>query len=317
MSYTPTPFNTGFLDEENGHRVFFAEYGNPDGQAIVTLHGGPGSKSKAKHVKNFDLKKYHVIIFDQRGCGKSEPAGKIENNTTEDMIHDIERLRSKLNIDKWFVAGASWGSTLALAYSEKFPERVKGMLLSSVFLARERDVEWAFSNDGGIQRMFPDVWEEKLEFLKKFGAEPKTAAQQLLKKLETGSEEENKEIAAGVQNWEGNLMNSQEDIRYTSSNEMDEGGIASTKIFLHFEANNFFLENDQLLRDINRVSEIPTVIVHGRYDVLCPVEGLWEIKKKLSNVECVILPTSNHKLTAEGEIARKLAFNLFLTKQNQ
>jgi proline iminopeptidase len=315
MAYTHKPFNTGFLDEENGHKVFFSQYGNVNGPAIVCLHGGPGSKSKPKHVKSYDLEKYHVITFDQRGCGKSEPAGKIENNTTEDLVSDMERLRTKMNIDKWYVAGGSWGSTLALAYAQTHTDKVNGLLLNSVFLARPRDVDWAFSDNGGVQRLFPDVWDERTKFLKQYNADSKNAAQTLLKILESGSEEDMKHVAAGVSNWESNLMNSQEDIRYVTADDIDDVDIAETKIFLHYEANNFFLEPDQLIENMSRIANIPTVIVHGRYDVLCPVEGMWEIKKRLNNVELVILPSSNHKLTAEGEIARSLAFNFYLEKQ--
>jgi proline iminopeptidase len=306
----PKPFNTGYLPERNGHKVYYAQYGNPKGEVVVMLHGGPGSKSKAKYVKPYDLGKFQVITFDQRGCGESLPAGETGNNTLQDSVSDIERLRSELKIKKWFVAGGSWGATLALAYAEAHPEKVRGLLLSSIFLARPRDVQWAFTQDNGIQRLFPDLWEKRMEFLKKYKVTHANAA-----KVLSGSHKTIKDVVVGVSNWEGNLMNAQEDLSFTDPEDVGDEDIAGVKIFLHYEANNFFLKPDQLLKGLSKIKSIPTVIVHGRYDALCPVEQTWEIQKKLSNVETVILPTSNHKLTAEGEIAKKFAFNKFLLEQ--
>lgn len=309
------PFNTGFLEEQDGHKVYFAEYGNPKGEAIVTLHGGPGSKSKAKHVKPYDLQKFRVITFDQRGCGESQPLGETNANTLQDLVSDMERLRTKLGVEKWFVAGGSWGAALALAYAETHPDKVKGLLLSSIFLARPRDVEWAFTKNNGIERIFPDLWEKRIEFFNKFKVTPNNAAEALLEKMKSASPEEVKEIAAGVSNWEGNLMNAQEDLSFTDPEDVNDEDIAGVKIFLHYEASNFFLKPDQLLKELDKLKSVPTVIVHGRYDVLSPVEQTWEVQKQLTNVETTILPTSNHKLTAEGEVAKKFAFNKFLDKQ--
>src|SRR3989344_5688255 len=162
MTMNPKPFNTGYLPERDGHKVYYAQYGNPKGEVIITLHGGPGSKSKPKYVKPYDLNKYQVITFDQRGCGQSLPSGEIKSNTIQDLVSDIERIRSKLNIKSWYVAGGSWGAALALAYAEKYADVVKGLLLSSVFLARPRDVKWAFTEGNGIERLFPDLWEKRL-----------------------------------------------------------------------------------------------------------------------------------------------------------
>lgn len=208
----PKPFNTGYLKEQDGHQVYFAEYGNPKGEAIVTLHGGPGSKSKVKHVKPYDLQKYRVITFDQRGCGESNPAGETKANTTQDLVSDMEQLRSKLKIKKWFVVGGSWGATLALAYAQAHPDKVNGLLLSSVFLARPRDVEWAFTKKNGIERMFPDLWEKRIEFFNKYKVTPANAAKTLLEKMKSASPEEMKEITAGVNNWESNLMSAQAEL---------------------------------------------------------------------------------------------------------
>lgn len=308
------PFNTGYLPEKDKHKVYYAQYGNPNGEAVILFHGGPGSKSKPKHVKPYDLEKFRIITLDQRGCGESLPSGEIENNSLQDLITDIERLRSKLKIERWFVAGGSWGATLALVYAEAHPEIVKGLLLCSIFLARPRDVQWAFTKNNGVDRIFPDLWEKRMVFLKKYNATPSNAAKVLLDKIQSGSAKTIKEVVAGVINWEGNLMNAQEDLSFIDSKDVSDDDIAGVKIFLHYEANEFFLKPDQLLKKVNKIKSIPTVIVHGRYDVLCPVEQTWELQKKLSNVETVILPTSNHKLTVEGGLTRKFIFNKFLDK---
>ncbi len=311
----PKPFNTGYLPKKDGHKVYFSQYGNPKGEAIVTLHGGPGSKSKPKYIKVYDLEKYQVVAFDQRGCGESKPSGEVKSNTTQHLIKDIERLRLELNIDKWYVAGGSWGAALALAYAQAYPKMVKGLLLSSVFLARDRDVKWAFAENDGIERLFPDLWEKQQDFLEKYGVKSDNAAKFFLKKIHTAKPKVVEDIVAGVSNWEGNLINAQEDLIFVDPEDVSEDDISATKIFLHYKANNYFLKPNQLLKDLDKIKAIPTIIVHGRYDVLCPVEQMWEVQKGLSNVETIILPTSNHKLTAEGEIAKGLAFKYFLSRQ--
>ncbi|MBI2175624.1 MAG: prolyl aminopeptidase [Parcubacteria group bacterium] len=308
------PFHEDFLPEKDGHRVYFAQYGNPKGEAIVSLHGGPGSKSKPKHVARYDLTRFQAITIDQRGCGKSEPLGELRENTTQKLIEDIERLRTYLGVEQWFVSGGSWGATLALIYAEAHPERVRGLLLGGIFLAFRDDEEWAFSKSGGVERLFPDVWEKRMEFLRKFRATPENAAEVLLGKMLSGGETAAKEIAAGVHNWEANLFSPANEMTYLTAEDIDEEKIASAKIFLHFEANNYFLEKEQILRDIGRIRSIPTVIVHGRYDVLCPLKNVWMLKKNLQNVNMFILPSSGHGFSAEGDMVREIVFNNALTE---
>ena len=316
MKKNPKAFNTSFLPEKDGHKVAYFQYGNPKGKAILLLHGGPGSKHKTKSAKGYDLEKYHIVAFDQRGCGKSLPAGEIESNTLSDLIADTERLRKELKISKWFVAGGSWGSTLALAYAQAHPEQVKGLLLSSIFLASPRDEKWAFSEANGIDRMFTDLWEDRLVFLEKYKTNLANAAKDLLDKINSGSKEVVNEAVAGVSNWEDNLMNAQEDLTFIDPDDVEDSDIAAVKVFLHYEANDFFLKDDQLIKNMNKIKSIPTVIVHGRYDLLCPVEGTWKVQKRLDDVEVIILPTSNHKLTADGVVAKELAYNLFLERHS-
>ncbi len=317
MTTTPQAFQTDSLAENDDHRVFFSRYGNPKGPAIVVLHGGPGSRSKPKQASGYNLDKYQVITFDQRGCGQSQPTAQLAANTTQDLIADMERLRAHLQLETWFVAGGSWGSTLALAYAEAHPNRVRGLLLSAVFLARPEDIAWSFTGNDGVVKLFPDSFERRTTFLNTHATNPAEAARTLLQALETADLDTAKQIVAGIGSWENNLMTAQEDIHFVSPDEVEESDINDAKIWLHYESNHFFLKPNQLVTDLNKIKHIPTVIVHGRYDVLCPVDNAWTLQKQLEHVDTIILPSSNHKFTAEGEIARKLAFGWFLDRETR
>ncbi|MEX0896347.1 MAG: alpha/beta fold hydrolase [Patescibacteria group bacterium] len=314
---TPKPFDSGFLPEKDGHKVSYAQYGNRDGVKIVSLHGGPGSKSKPQHAASFNLKECHLVTFDQRGCGKSEPLGKLENNTTPDLIDDIERLRKHLKIKDWFVTGASWGSTLALAYAQGHPDKVKGLLLSSIFLARKKDIRWSFYDAIGVTRLFPDLFEHHQRFLARHGIQKTQQAEQLLNLVQDSEGEKQQELIAELMSWEGNLMTSQKEVGLVEAESVTEEDIASISTFLHYDSNDCFLEDNQLLNGMEAITHIPAVLVHGRHDILCPLDGLWELQKKFDQVRTVILPVSNHKLTTEGTIAMRLAYELFLTEWKQ
>lgn len=312
--YDPTPFFTGYLPEQDGHQIYYEQYGNVKGPAVVVLHGGPGSKSKPRHIKPFDLEHYHVVTFHQRGCGKSLPLGGLEHNTTPDLLNDIERLREHLKITKWYVSGGSWGSTLALLYVEQYTDRVSGLLLSSIFLARPADLDWSFTRDGGVDHLYPDLWELRTQLLTKYHSSAQTMARDLLKVLESASPTETQQIIATVANWEGNLITAQSDISLLRPEDVDESTIASVKISLFYEANHFWIEKNQIIDNIKTVANIPAIIVHGRHDILCPANQAWELHKTLTHSELVYLPTSNHHFTADGLIAQKYAYQYFLSQ---
>lgn len=302
------------LPEDNGHTIAFFEYGNPNGTPILGFHGGPGSKSKPRHADRFDLSKYRVILFDQRGCGKSTPLGKLEHNTTEEILNDAERIRKQLGIEKWFVAGSSWGSTCSLLYSIKYPERVRGVLISAVFLGDRDSVSWSMEDSKGVARLVPDVWHRRIEFLRKYNISIEHQNADILNALENASYAEQQEITAGVFNWEGNLFSAQSAIAYTDPEEVTDENIASVKIFAHYEMHDSFISENNILNNTHHINHIPTVIVHGRYDILCPLEKAWLLKEKMNNCELVIATSSGHKLTAEGETIQKMAFDRFLEK---
>ncbi len=307
--------NIHTLPEENGHKISFSEYGNPNGIAIISFHGGPGSKSKPKYAKIFDLEKYRVIIFDQRGCGRSIPEGELAHNTTHDTLRDAERIRKQLGIKKWYVSGGSWGSTLALLYAQQYRERVAGLLLSAIFLGDKETTIWSFHGTAGAAQFVPDVLEKREEFLAKYKTTPEMAAETFSNLLEKNNLKQKKEIVTGVINWESNLFSPTAGISYITPEDVEEKDIASVMIFLHYEKNNWFIEDNQIMNNIATIKDIPTVIVHGRYDVLCPIMKAYALKKVLKNAEMIIASSSGHSFSVEGNEIRRLAFDRFLISQ--
>ena len=302
------------LPEDNGHVVSFTEYGNPAGLPILGFHGGPGSKSRPQHAERFDLQKYRVILFDQRGCGKSTPLGRLENNTTQDILADVEKIREQMGIESWFVSGGSWGSTLSLLYVIQHTERVKGILISGVFLADWDSVKWSMEDPQGTARLMPDVWERRMKFFKKFNINLATQNADILSALEGARLEQQKEIAAEVENWEKNLFSAQSPITYTNPEDITESDIASVKIFTHYEMNHEFIPDNYILDNVSKIVDVPMIIVHGRYDILCPLEKAYQLKNAMKNCELVIATASGHKLTAEGETIQRMAYDRFLER---
>ncbi len=314
--YTPRPFAEHYLPEQVGHRVYYARYGNPDGPTIITCHGGPGSKSKPKHAASFDLEHYHVVCFDQRGCGQSEPAGEIANNTTQDLVADMERIRTELGIETWYVAGSSWGSTLALAYAEAHPERVRGLLLSAIFLADKWGDDWAFFGSEGTAHLFPDGRALLLESLGALHiSENSNIAAALYEKFENGSDGDRRQIVALFSNWDYNLLAPHLDKKFTEPEEVDESDFSNTRIFLHYLANQYFLSDNQILQQIASIKHIPACIVHGRIDILCPLEAAWQLHQALPQSTFVPLPESAHVIKGDGALARYYAFATFLARK--
>jgi len=312
MKSTPVPINEGYLPIFDGHKVHYSEYGNINGPKILTLHGGPGDCTKASHVMNYDLNRYHVIGFDQRGCGKSEPAAKTSNNTTQDLVADIERLRVHLEIDGWFIAGGSWGATLALVYAQTVPKKVRGLMISSVFLGDAFGIEWAFTGENGVAKLFPDLWHKRQTDFEKFKVTSVEAASFFSERLKNGEVEEKKEIIASIMSWEGNLLSSYRPETLMSVDEVDQAAINYATVYLHYEAHQFFLKSGQILDNLEIINHIPIVMLHGRHDVLCPAVSAWQIHQAHPNARLEILPQSHHSFGADAQQARKFLYEGFL-----
>jgi proline iminopeptidase len=289
------PYNTGYLKVSNLHTLYYEECGNPQGQAAVILHGGPGSGCSEEMRQFFDPKHYRIILFDQRGAKRSTPHASLEGNTTWDLVDDIEKLRANLGIEKWLVFGGSWGSTLSLSYSEKYPERVTHLILRGIFLARQEDNEWLYQY--GASELFPDQWENFLSGVEKKQSENYIQAYY---RVLTGTDENAKlEAAKRWSNWEFSMIRLVTDIHPLD----DESAISFSRIECHYMMHNCFLEEAQLLRDTHKIAQIPVTIVHGRYDVICAMRNAWELKKVLPKADLVITPRAGHSMFDEENAA--------------
>ncbi len=282
---------TGRLKVTHGHELYYEESGNPQGKPVVFLHGGPGGGSDPKQRRFFHPDKYRIVNFDQRGCGQSTPYANLEGNTTWDLVADIERLREHLGIDTWQVFGGSWGSTLALAYAEKHPNRVSELVLRGIFLLRKQEIDWFYQRGASI--LYPDAWEPYLAHI------PEPERGDLLKAYYTRLTSPDPAVrlaAAKVwSGWEGATSKLIPDADFSGHFEEDEFALAFARIECHyFTHKGFFETDDQLLRDAHKIRHIPGVIVHGRYDVVCPMESAWALHRAWPEADFIITPDSGH-----------------------
>src|SRR5882724_5426334 len=275
-AYPPIePFRTGFLRVSDVHEIYFEESGNPDGKPAVFLHGGPGGGTDAKMRTFFDPKLYRIVLFDQRGCGKSRPYASLVDNTTWHLVEDIERLREHLGIERWLVFGGSWGSTLALAYAESHPERVTELVLRGIFMLRRWELAWFYQDAGGAAALFPDLWEEYLQPIPP--AERGDLMAAYYRRLTSADPATLTAAARAWSIWEGATSN----LRFKPEAVAQFGdptyAAAFARIECHYFVNRGFLRSDaQLLEDVGRIRAIPGTIVQGRYDVVCPMRSAWD-----------------------------------------
>jgi len=290
------PFVTHTLAVDAPHVLHVEECGNPDGLPVVFIHGGPGGGCEAYHRRFFDPDIYRAVLFDQRGCGRSVPHAEVAANDTLALVADMERIREHLGIERWLLFGGSWGSTLALAYAEAHPERVLGMVLRGIFLCRPHEIRWFYQE--GASRLFPDYW---VEFLRPI---PETERGDLLQAYHRrlfGDDEVARMAAAKAwSRWEARtstLLPRKEIVDHFSN---PYTALALARIECHYFANDSFLEPNQLLRDAHRIASIPGFIVHGRYDVVCPVENAWELHEAWPGSQLRIVPDAGHSAAEPG-----------------
>ncbi|MEO8584589.1 MAG: prolyl aminopeptidase [Acidobacteriota bacterium] len=285
------PIRQGMLAVSDVHTLYFEESGNPKGKPVVFLHGGPGGGSDPKVRRFFHPEKYRIVMFDQRGCGKSTPYASLEANTTWDLVSDIETLREHLEIARWQVFGGSWGSTLALAYAEKHPDRVTELVLRGIFLLRKKEIAWFYQEGASI--LFPDAWEPYLAHIP--AAERGDLVAAYHKRLT--SEDPAVRLAAAKiwSGWEGATSKLLPDASFTGHYEEDEFALAFARIEAHYFANRGFLKEDgQLLAEAGKIRHIPGVIVQGRYDVVCPIFSAWALHRAWPEADFVISPDAGH-----------------------
>ena len=285
------PYAEGTLQVDARHTLYFEQCGNPQGKPVVMLHGGPGGGCNAKMRRFHDPAKYRIILFDQRGSGRSTPHADLVDNTTWDLVADIERLREHLGLERWQVFGGSWGSTLALAYAQKHPSRVTELVLRGIFMLRRWELEWFYQE--GASRLFPEAWEHYLSAI------PVVERHDLIsafhRRLTSDDEATRLSAAQAWSVWEGATSFLHVDEDFTKSHEDPHFALAFARIENHYFVNGGFFEvDDQLLRDAYRIAEIPGVIVHGRYDVVCPVKNAWDLHKVWPKADLVITPAAGH-----------------------
>ena len=260
------PYNSGLLPVGDGHEIYFEECGNPQGKAAVLLHGGPGAGCSPAMRRFYDPQKYRIVLFDQRGCGRSTPHASLRANTTWDLVADIERLRSTLNIDRWQVFGGSWGSTLALAYAETHPAQVTELVLRGIFLGTEKEQHWIYQF--GASEIYPEEWQAFIEPI--LEAERSDIVQAYYRRLLDAETREAQATASAWSTWEVSVLSLLPNPEVIAAMSGDKFVLAIAKIECHYFVHRCFFDDGQLLRDINQIKHIPAVIVQGRYDVLCP-----------------------------------------------
>ena len=296
--YSPIePYRTHLLKVSSIHTVYVEESGNPRGKPALFLHGGPGGGTDAKHREFFDPEKFRIVLVDQRGCGKSTPLSCLDENTTWDLVSDLELIRKKLEITNWLIFGGSWGSTLAMAYAEKFPEAVSELVLRGIFLLRKKEIDWFYQE--GASFIFPDAWEKYVEVIPK--EERADFVEAYHKRLTSENAEIRSQAAKAWSVWEAQtsrLFPDPESIR-----KMGEERFADVfaRIECHYFINRGFFRTDgELLTNVGRIRSIPSVIVQGRYDVCCPMDSAWALHRAWPEAEFVLVPDAGHSVFEPG-----------------
>jgi proline iminopeptidase len=290
-----SPFNSGYLTLEAPHEMYWEQSGNPQGAPVVFLHGGPGAGSAPAHRRFFDPAHYRIVVYDQRGAGRSRPLGELRNNTTPALIDDLERLRRELGIDSWLVFGGSWGSTLAIAYAIAHPERCTGLILRGIFLCRRSEIEWFLY---GVRNLFPEAWSAFAQTI------PEADRNDLLgayyRRLTDPDPAVHMPAARAWSIYEGScstLLASPETVAYFAS---DAVALGLARIEAHYFANDIFLPPNWLLTNVRKLRAIPATIVQGRYDAVCPIVTADDLHRAWPETEYVVVPDAGHSAWEPG-----------------
>ena len=299
MNLYPTAelFNSFQLPVSDMHSIYVEESGNKHGKPVIFLHGGPGGGISSSYRQYFDPEKWRIIMFDQRGCGKSTPFAELKENTTWDLVEDIEKIRKHLGIDSWVVFGGSWGSTLSLAYSQTHPNSCKGLILRGIFLVRKKEIDWFYQE--GANNIFPDRWES---FLAPISPDKRNNLLKAYYEILTGDDHSKKiEAAKAWSTWEGSTVRLLLDENFIGDFSDEKFAEAFARIECHYFMNNCWFDSDNyLIENIDKIRNIPTVIVHGRYDIICPVVQAWDLHRAWPEADFYIIPDAGHSIYEEG-----------------
>jgi proline iminopeptidase len=281
------------------HNIYVEESGNPDGQPILFLHGGPGGGCGAKQRRFFDPKYYRIILFDQRGCGKSTPLGETKENTTEDLISDIETIRKHLNIKKWILFGGSWGSSLALAYGVRYPEYLIGLILRGVFLSREKELDW-FLKD--VDQFFPEYHELLLNHKNNINKD--NLVEEYTRLVFGNNFNIAKKASVAWNKFEGSVLKLLPTSDLSDNKEINyEFELARAKVQLHYINNLCFIDGEKILNKVKVLENIPVEIVQGRYDMVCPPKTAYDLKQRLPHSQLVIIADAGHSASEDGTLS--------------
>ena len=291
------PYRQGLLKVSNLHTIYFEESGNPQGKPVVILHGGPGGGSQPLYRQYFNPDLWRIVQFDQRGCGKSTPHAELTENTTWHLVEDIETLRKYLNINDWVVSGGSWGSALALAYSQAHPEYCQALILRGIFMLRRKELAWFYQEGAGY--LFPEAWEQYVELIPTDERHDMIAA--YYRRLISDDQQVRSQAARTWSIWEASTSKLIPDLELITRFGSAEFADAFARLECHYFVNQgFFMSEMQLLENVDRIRHIPTTIVQGRYDVVCPMFTAWELHQAFPEAEFIVVPDAGHSMTEFG-----------------
>lgn len=284
------PRATWMLKRDN-HQVYVEECGSPSGLPVLFLHGGPGSGCKAHHRRFFNPEKYRIILLDQRGAGRSLPQGALNHNTTDDLLRDLEYIRHHLEVDRWLLFGGSWGATLALLYAQKHPSKTAGLVLRGTFLGRQRDLDW-FIGENGVRRIYPESWDQ---FIGVLPEEDRAAPLAAIHERLTGEDElAQRRAAREWALWSGRVVLGEEFEPGELNEHVSSEVVNQARVELHYAINHYFIEENRVLDGCVKIAHLPAIIIHGRRDLVCPVEASYNLHQRLPKSELRILPKAGH-----------------------
>jgi proline iminopeptidase len=293
------PYHTFRLQVSPLHNLYIEEVGHPQGKPVLFLHGGPGGGTAPIHRQFFDPQRWRIILFDQRGCGKSTPHAELEGNTTWALIQDLETIRETLGLDQWTVFGGSWGSTLALAYAQTHPDRCHGLILRGMFTLRQKEIRWFYQE--GASYLYPDAWEQYLAPIPEVERDDLLSA--YYRRLTSEDRQTRLKAARAWAIWEASTSKLIPDANLVKSFGTDAFALAFARIECHYFVNQGFFEvDDYLLQNVDRIRHIPGVIVQGRYDVVCPTTTAWALHRAWPEAEFILVPEAGHSALEPGII---------------
>jgi len=293
------PYDSGHIRVSPVHQLYYEQCGVPNGKPVIFLHGGPGAGLVPDYRRFFDPDAYRIILFEQRGAGRSIPHASLDDNTTWHLVADIEQIREHFGVEQWLVFGGSWGSTLALAYAESHPERVRGLVLRGIFLCRLKEIRWFYEDSHGASAIFPDNWEPYLSLIPE--AERGDMIRAYYRRLTSDDESVRLEAAKAWAKWEASALKLLPDQSLIDEFTEPDKALAVARIECHYFVNNCFFETENyLLEHVDRIRDIPAVIVHGRYDVVCPFMNAWDLHRAWPEAELKIIANAGHAATEPG-----------------